>query len=121
MPRVRLLFHSRFGLDANFWTRRLAARIPSKQRETAMPRELVPADFLPDASRCYHGPGHICALLQITLQQMRTVMESTGVRFVLSIDGIPFVDANGLEKLQAECNRLRAEIAAAEKSMQQRN
>lgn len=70
-----------------------------------------PENFLPPAERQFFGPGSVCGLLQITPGQLRVLMEDTGTTFAACLDGVPMLDANGLQRVVDKAAEIRAEIA----------
>jgi hypothetical protein len=68
-------------------------------------------DFAPPPESQLIGVGSLCGLLQVMPPQLRTLMEATGVRFSLILDGVGFLTLADAARLAEHCHDVRQEIA----------
>lgn len=68
-------------------------------------------DYAPDRSQQFVGTGTLCQHLQVLPGQLRVLMDSTGVKFAMILDGVGYVRVADAERLAAKCRDTRKAIA----------
>jgi hypothetical protein len=64
----------------------------------------------PERDQQFCSLGFICQLLQIVPTQLQVLMEDSGLRFAMVLDGIGYLTVADAERLAEKCRDVRQEI-----------
>ena len=71
-------------------------------------------NFAPSSDRVLYSGGYVCQHLNINPAQLRVLMEDTGVKFTMIVDGVAYFDGDGANTVIEKCNAVRSEIKTAQ-------